>query len=120
LFEITLIICLGIALVISLLANAALVLLFLIAASFAFRMSNIIVRIEDAIEDALDIFDERYQSLSEILEKPVFFDSAEVRQAIEDIESSRGAILYVSNILTSAIDESAIEELDEEDTSGRM
>ena len=37
--------------------------------------------------------------MSKVLEKPVFFDSVEVRQVIDDIRISQNAILYVANIM---------------------
>jgi len=58
---------------------------------------------------SLDKLDEKYSSMSKILEKPVFFDSLEIRQVIRDIKDSRTAVLDVANILGS-IDESTIPE----------
>jgi hypothetical protein len=48
--------------------------------------------------------------MSKILDKPIFFDSIEVRQVINDIKGSRDAVLYVANSLGS-IDEKAVEEI---------
>tara|TARA_R110002060_G_scaffold76474_1_gene86848 strand:- start:280 stop:492 length:213 start_codon:yes stop_codon:yes gene_type:complete len=67
---------------------------------------------QDGLEESLDVLDKRYKSMSDILEKPVFFDSTEIRQAISDISSSRDAILYVANILGDI--EDAIEDKTEE------
>ena len=64
------------------------------------KLGLIILRIEDAIEECLDNLDERYQSVSKILEKPVFFDSIEVRQTIQEIRLSQELILKVANRLT--------------------
>ena len=58
-----------------------------------------------SIEDSLDILDNRYASISEILERPVFFDSLEVRQVINDISSSREAILLIARSLSAIDDE---------------
>ena len=71
-----------------------------------------ILGVQAAIEESLDILDERYATLSEILEKPVFFDSPEVRQAIEDISTSRDAILYIANVLAASFDETALDEIE--------
>jgi len=60
----------------------------------------ILIRVEDSIEDSLDILDERYKKMTEILEVPVFFDSIEVRNCIAEIRKSRDSILYVANALT--------------------
>lgn len=67
---------------------------------YLFKFSLILIRVEDSIEDSLDILDERYKKMTEILEVPVFFDSIEVRNCIAEIRKSRDAILYVANSLT--------------------
>jgi hypothetical protein len=59
--------------------------------------------VEDAIEESLDILNERYGKMNEILEKPVFFDSIEVRQVIADIRECHRAILIIANKLTTNI-----------------
>jgi hypothetical protein len=66
---------------------------------FNFRHALIILKIADRIEDSLDVLDERYASISNILEMPVFFDSLEIRQVIKEITESRDAVLYVANSL---------------------
>lgn len=94
----------------------AFIILFLLTKLYKFSL--IIIGIEDAIEDSLDILDERYKSMSEILEKPVFFDSVEVRQVIDDIKASHNAILRVANKLTNDIgieSEPKIEEKNKKD-----
>jgi hypothetical protein len=68
----------------------------------SYKLGNIILRTQDAIEASLDVLDERYKSISEILQKPIFFDSMEVRQVIEDISISRDAVLFVANQLVSS------------------
>ena len=42
---------------------------------FVVRFGLVILKIEDAIEESLDVLDERYRSISEILEIPLFFES---------------------------------------------
>ena len=59
-----------------------------------------ILEFEDSIEDCLDTLDEKYQSLSKLLSKEIFFDSMEVRQAISDIRESHDAVLKVAYSLT--------------------
>lgn len=78
----------------------------LIAVSvFAYRMSAIVLRVQDAIEESLDVLDKRYESISKILKIPLFYDSPEIKRAVEDIGKSRDAILYVANQLTSIQEE---------------
>tara|TARA_R110000787_G_scaffold197329_1_gene308672 strand:- start:344 stop:670 length:327 start_codon:yes stop_codon:yes gene_type:complete len=69
------------------------------------RMGKIVLKVEDAIEDSLDILDTQYNKISMILEKPVFFDSPEVRQTIEDIGQCRDSILFVASVMSDSITE---------------
>lgn len=82
---------------------------FAIVAAFAYRSALTILRAQDAIEESLDILDKRYESISKILKIPLFFDSPEIKRAVEDIRRSREAILFVANQMTS---------IQEEDESG--
>lgn len=63
----------------------------------AYVFGKIILNIQDAIEESLEVLNQRFQSIAEILQKPVFFDSIEVRQVIEEIVVTRDAILYIAN-----------------------
>ena len=67
-----------------------------------------ILRVEDAIEESLDLLDIKYMSLSKILEKPIFFDSIEVRQTVDEIRAKQELLLYIANRL-AAIEENKIE-----------
>lgn len=64
------------------------------------KLGMIILRVEDSIEECLDIIDERYRSVSQILEIPIFFDSVEVRKVVGDIEATRTALLVIANSLS--------------------
>ena len=81
--------------------------LLVIAVAFlcrkVYQFSIIIIDLEDAIEECLDLLDTKYNNMSKILEKPIFFDSVEVRQVISDISESRAAILTIANRLTGNI-----------------
>ena len=92
----------------SIFLNVTLIIILFFVSRFALKMAKIVMRVEDSIEENLDILDSRYESMSKILEKPIFFDSPEVRQVIEDIGRSRDAILYIANSLTLAIDSEAV------------
>jgi len=72
---------------------------------FAFRAASAIFRVQDAIEESLDVLDKRYESISKILKIPLFYDSPEIKRAVEDIRKSREAVLYVANQLTSIQEE---------------
>ena len=60
----------------------------------------IILDIETAIEDCLDLLDQKYKSMNEVVQKPIFFDSVEVRQVISDIKDCHNSVLVVANKLT--------------------
>ena len=64
----------------------------------------LILRIEDAVEDCLDLLNESYENVSKILEREVFFDSVEVRQTIDEIKSVRNVVLKVAETLTKNMD----------------
>lgn len=68
-----------------------------------YQFSIVIIDVEDAVEESLDILNERYGKMNEVLEKPVFFDSIEVRQVIADIRECHRAILVIANKLTRNI-----------------
>ena len=60
----------------------------------------IILDIETAIEECLDLLDQKYKNMSEVVQKPIFFDSVEVRQVISDIKDCHNSVLVVANKLT--------------------
>ena len=83
----------------------------------SYKFGLVILRTQDAIEDALDVFDERYAKMSDIMQKPVFFDSIEIRQVIEDISVSRDAILFVASRLSSSQEASKDEDNNQKEKS---
>jgi len=95
------------------LSAATLILGILLGVSIAYnvKFARIIFQAEDAIGTGLDVLDTCYNNMSKIADKEVFFDSPEVQQAVNTIQDSRDAILFVANAIAS-IDASAI--LDEE------
>jgi len=81
------------------------ILLLISTCFFAFKaytFAKVILNIQDAVEDSLDVLDDRYKNIAEILQKPVFFDSLEVRQVIEEIGIARDAVLYVASKLENS------------------
>lgn len=79
---------------------AVLIVFLTISLYYNYKFARLILKMEDAIEDSLDNLDSRYASIQKILDTPLFFDSPQVRQVINDINGSREAILYVANQLT--------------------
>jgi len=74
-----------------------------------YKLGRIILKIEDETEKALDILDERFASISKILQIPLYYDSPEIRKILEDIEKTRSAILTIAASMGAAIDENAVE-----------
>ena len=73
--------------------------LFLLCVVLSYKLyqySIIIINTETAIEESLDILNEKYESIAKVLEKEVFFDSIEVIQVINDIKESHNAIYEVA------------------------
>ena len=66
-----------------------------------YKFSLLLLDIQDIIEESLDDLDESFINLSKILEKPIFFDSLEVRQCITEIKRSRNVVIKIANKLTS-------------------
>tara|TARA_R110002110_G_scaffold105085_1_gene264500 strand:- start:1521 stop:1721 length:201 start_codon:yes stop_codon:yes gene_type:complete len=65
---------------------------------------------EDSIEDCLDIIDEKYELMSEVLQRPLFFDSQEVKSVVRDIKAVRGSLHSVALTLTKNIEKQKKEE----------
>ena len=71
----------------------------LVSIYYNYKLARIILKIEDAVEESLDSLDEKYASIQKVLDTPLFFDSPQVRQVIQDITESRNAVLHVANQL---------------------
>ena len=67
---------------------------------FNIKFGIIILKTIDTVEESLDALDEKYKTFSKILEKPVFFDSVEIRQVIQEIKSSQDLLLEIANKLS--------------------
>ena len=76
---------------------------------YNYRFAKIILKVEDSLEICLEQLDAREASISKILEIPLFYDSPQVRQVVQDIRASRDSILLVAGQIAS-IEESVNEE----------
>ena len=68
-----------------------------ISAYYNYKFGRALIRMEDALEQSLDKLDERYDSISKVLEIPLFYDSPQIRQVVKDIKDCQDSILYVAN-----------------------
>lgn len=73
----------------------------LISLYYCIRFALVIIRIQDVLEESLDIIDSKYNTLSKILEIPIFYNSPEVKSVISEIEEAKDSLLYIANQLTS-------------------
>jgi len=90
-------------------AIAFLLIALSISLYYVVKFSLLILKVEDAIEESLDIIDERYRSISKILEIPIFHDSPQIRQVISDIKITRDTLLLIANKFAS-IDDKVVED----------
>lgn len=76
----------------------AIVLALLLSVSiyFNYKFSMTILRLEDVLEECLDVIDEKYAKMSEILSRPLFYDSPEVRRVVDDVRDTRDSLHRVA------------------------
>ena len=84
--------------------------LLILSLYFCIKFALIIIKVQDALEESLDIIDNKYNNLSKILEIPVFYNSPEVKSAISEIEDTRDSLLYIANELTNNLKKNIKEE----------
>ena len=68
-----------------------------VSAYYNYKFGRTLIRMEDALEQSLDRLDERYESISAVLEIPLFYDSPQIRQVVTDIKECQNSIIYVAN-----------------------
>lgn len=64
---------------------------------YNYKFGRTLIKMEDALEASLDRLDERYESISKVLEIPLFYDSPQIRQVVSDIKTCQDSILYIAN-----------------------
>ena len=70
-----------------------------------------ILRMEDSLEESLDLIEEKYSVMSEILKRPLFFDSPEVKSVVQEIRSVRASLHNVAAALEKNANNSIEEEV---------
>jgi hypothetical protein len=81
-----------------------LLLTLILSLYFNYKHGTFIIRLIDELEFALDVMDEKEQSISKILEIPLFFDSPQIKQVNNDITRCRDSIIKVAMILENVDD----------------
>ena len=68
---------------------------------FSIKFALIILRMQDVIENSLDLIDEKYRKISDIHNIPVFFDSPEIKRLLREIADTKYVILDIARNLSS-------------------
>ena len=76
--------------------------LFILSTYYCLKFAIIIIEISEAIEESLDEIDKNYSNISKILEIPIFYDSYEVKSAVNSLEDARNSLLNVANKLSNS------------------
>ena len=77
---------------------------------YNWKFANSLLRIEDTLEECLDTIDEKYKKMSEVLSRPLFFDSPEVKQVVEDIRGTRNSLHKIAIELSKDFNPDDLEE----------
>jgi len=77
---------------------------------YCVRFAITVLRVQDSLQESLEVIEEKHMSISEILSRPLFYDSPEVRKVLKDIESTRDALEAVAYDLTDKIENQKEEE----------
>lgn len=83
------------------------------ATFFCAKFGILILKMQDAIEGSLEKIAENYESINSILERPLFFDSPEVRQVLKDVSEVRDSIFQIADTLSEDFESQEQEKLDE-------
>jgi len=82
-----------------------LTLICIVSIYFCLKFALIIINVEEAIQSSLDILDAKHISITNILQRPLFYDSLEVRQVLRDLEDARTSIHSIALKLTNNFSE---------------
>ena len=87
-----------------LIALICLSVLCLVLLYFAMRFARLVLQFEERIETALDKIDESYSVIGEILERPLFYDSPEIREVHRQVGIVNTYLLSIANDLADVED----------------
>ena len=75
------------------------------SARVLYRLGLTVLRVEDALEESLEIMDDRIDSMQKILEVPLFSDSPEIKKIHNDMQACRNALIGIAASLATDITE---------------
>ena len=64
-----------------------------------------LLKVQDVLEESLDVLDEKHQKIAEILERPLFYDSPEVRKVLSEINETKMSLHRIAYALSSNFNE---------------
>ena len=79
-----------------------------------YKLGITVLNVEDAVENALELVDDRIESMQKILEVPLFSDSPEIKRIHSDMRSCQNALINVANSLTINLSEQKNEAVEPE------
>ena len=79
-----------------------------------YKLGITVLNVEDAVENALELVDDRIESMQKILEVPLFSDSPEIKRIHSDMRSCQNALINVANSLTVNLSEQKNEAVEPE------
>jgi hypothetical protein len=82
----------------------------IVAVYYCIKFAMIVLKVQDILEESLDLLDQKYNNISQVLEIPIFYDSSEVKRVVREIEDTKNIVLYIASSLTESIQEKAIVE----------
>ena len=77
---------------------------------YCIRWALIILRVQESIEGGLKVLDEKYSKISKIMERPLFYDSPEVRQVLVDLGEARDMLHQVAYDMSANLEVEAEED----------
>ena len=73
----------------------------IICGYYVYKFAKMILRIQDALSESLQIIDARIISINKVLEIPLFFDSPEIRRVHDDLRITRDSIIKISETFST-------------------
>ena len=89
-------------------ATVILTIMLAVSVYFNYKHAVIILNMIEEVESAIDVLDEKHQSISGVLEIPLFYDSPQIRQVHSDISDCRDSVLRVASMLGNIEEETEL------------
>jgi hypothetical protein len=88
------------------------VLVFFVVTFYCFKFAILLIKIQENLQIALDLIDNKHARISEILQRPLFFDSPEIRQVLRDIVETKTALNEIAYTLSAEFNQEGEEDED--------